>query len=70
MESVGVEVEEEEVQPVSRKKNTDVRTDFTEEEMIIVWDHLKKIVRKGKIELCRYMTPKKIQFILDGDDEE
>lgn len=61
-QTVQVEVEE---KPKEPKKNT---TEFSEKEWDIVWEYLKKLVRRDKTLLSKFITSKKIQEILNEEE--
>lgn len=53
-----------------KEKKPKISTEFTENEWQIVWDHLKKVTRRDKTLLSKYFTSKKVQAILDLENEE
>lgn len=61
-QTVKVEIEE---KPKEPKKNT---TEFSEEEWDTVWEYLKRLVRRDKTLLGKFITPKKVQEILDEEE--
>ncbi len=62
-QTVQMETEEKPKEP--KKYNTE----FSEKDWDMVWEYLKRLVRRDKSLLAKYITPKKIQEILDKKDD-
>lgn len=68
MEQAGKQVEVE--IEVPKKRKSEIKTDFTDEQFEQIWENLKTAVRRDKKKLALYMTPAKLQSLLEYSEEE
>lgn len=68
MEQIGQKVEIEAEEP--KKRQNKIKSEFTSEQFDQIWENLKTVVRRDKGKLALYVTPAKLQSLLEHTEEE
>jgi ParB family chromosome partitioning protein len=68
MELAGKKVEIE-IEEAPKKRKNAVKTEFTPEQFDVIWENIKNVVKRDKTKLALYITPAKLQSLLDASEQ-
>jgi len=70
MEQAGKQVEVEVEIEGPKKRKSEIKSEFTQEQFDQIWENLKTVVRRDKTKLALYVTSTKLQSLFEHTEEE